>query len=109
MVNVKLVNVNALLTGKVTVASVHYNQQSSAWIQRARFAVEEETVYVENVSALTEEALAVCVNTALLVTQPVKKTGRFLVLHFMFNSVVLKQGEIFLLGYVYYVLFSLDI
>ena len=30
MVNVKLVNVNALLTGKVTVASVHYNQQSSA-------------------------------------------------------------------------------
>lgn len=32
-------------------------------------------MYVENVSALTQEALAVCVNTALLVTQPVKKTG----------------------------------
>lgn len=109
MVNVKLVNVNALLTGKVTVASVHYNQQSSAWIQRARFAVEEEIVYVENVSAPTQEVLAVCVNTALLVTKLVKKTGMFLVLHFMFNSTVLKQGEILLLGYVCHVVFSFDI
>lgn len=88
MVNVKLVNVNALLAGKGTVASVRYNQQNSAWIQRARFAVEEEIVYVESVSALTQEALAVCVNIALLVTKPAKKTGTSLVLDLMFNCSV---------------------
>lgn len=44
-------------------------------MQRARFAVEEENVYVESVSAQIQEALAVPVNFALLVTKPVKKTG----------------------------------
>lgn len=79
MVNVKLVNANALLAGKVTVASAHYNQQSTAWIQRARFAVEEENVYAESVSAQIQEVLAVSVNIALLVRKPVKKTGTFFV------------------------------
>lgn len=95
MVNVKLVNVNALLAGKGTVASVHYNQQNSAWIQRARFAVEEEIVYVESVSALTQEALAVSVNIALLVTKPVKKTGTSLMLDLMFNCNVETRRNIF--------------
>lgn len=64
MVNVKVVNANALLAGKVIIASAHHNQQSTAWIQRARFAVEEENVYVESVSAQIQEALAVSVNIA---------------------------------------------
>lgn len=85
MVNVKVVNANALLAGKVIVASAHHNQQSTAWIQRARFAVEEENVYVENVSAQIQEALAVSVNIALLVTKPVKKTGMFLLLDLTFS------------------------
>lgn len=51
MVSVKLVNANASLAGKVTVAIARYNQQSTAWIQMAKFAVEEENVYVESVSA----------------------------------------------------------
>lgn len=97
MVNVKLVNANATLAGKVTVASARCNQQSTAWIQRARFAVEEENAYVESVSAQIQEALAVCVNIALLVTKPVKKTGTFLVLDLTFQ-LLLKQGEIFLFG-----------
>lgn len=32
-------------------------------------------MYVESVNAQIQEALAVCVNIALLVTKPVKKTG----------------------------------
>lgn len=85
MVNVKVVNANALLAGKVIVVSAHHNQQSAAWIQRAKFAVEEENVYVESVSAQTQEALAVSVNIALLVTKPVKKTGMFLALDLTFS------------------------
>lgn len=85
MVNVKVVNANALLAGKVIVVSAHHNQQSAAWIQRAKFAVEEENVYVESVSAQTQEALAVSVNIALLVTKPVKKTGMCLALDLTFS------------------------
>lgn len=42
-------------------------------------------MYVESVSAQIQEALAVSVNIALLVTKPVKKTGMFLVLDFTFS------------------------
>lgn len=85
MVNVKVVNANALLAGKVIVVSAHHNQQTAAWILRAKFAVEEENVYVESVSAQTQEALAVSVNIALLVTKPVKKTGMVLALDLTFS------------------------
>lgn len=93
MVNVKVVNANALLAGKVIAASAHHNQQSTAWIQRAKFAVEEENVYVESVSAQIQEALAASVNIALLVTKPVKKTGMFLMLDLTFSLPSVEHEE----------------
>lgn len=78
MVNVKKANADVLMAGKVTVANVLRPQESTALIQMARFAVDEELVCVENASALITAVLVACVNSALLVVQPAVKSGKFL-------------------------------
>ena len=75
--NVKLANANALLAGKVIAVSVHHHYKSTALMEMARSAVEEEHVCVEGAGALSPAVWAAYVNSAPIAEQLAVTSGMF--------------------------------